>query len=230
MGIITSPSPVSPNLESDRQSPTSLKQSDNISFSEGCCTCCVGFIDIVNSTSLTAGLTRHQMSNYYSLFINWVTGIIGGYGGKLVKNTGDGLLFYFPPVGDSDIKTIRNCLNSAITLSILHPNVNTKFISESLPELSYRISLDYGEVSFARTVDSTTLDIFGTTVNLCAKINNVADPNTVVIGGDLYQVAKNLSGYDFQEVKKTISISDRAYPVYIVSEAKTIGEYLVVRR
>lgn len=200
-------------------------QPDNILFSEKSCTCCVGFIDMVDSTRITSGLTRGQMSKYYSLFINWVNGIIRGYGGKVVKNTGDGLLFYFILLGDSDINTVRNCLNSAITLSILHRNVNKKFISESLPDLNYRISLDYGEVSFAQTVDSTTPDIFSTTVNLCAKINKVAEPNKVIIGGDLYRIARNLSGYDFHEIKETISISNRAYPLYTVSEAKTIGEY-----
>lgn len=196
-------------------------QQDSIFFSEKSCMCCVGFVDMVDSTTITAGLTTRQMSKYYSLFINWVNGIIRGYGGKVVKNTGDGLLFYFILLGDSPIKTVRNCLNSAITLSILHRNVNKKFISESLPELNYRISLDYGEVSFAQTVDSTTLDIFSTTVNLCAKINKVADPNKVIIGGDLYRIARNLSGYDFHEIKETISISNRAYPLYTVSEAKT---------
>jgi len=176
---------------------------------------------MVDSTRITAGLPTHQMSKYYSLFINWVSGIIRGYSGKVVKNTGDGLLFYFTSLGDSPIKSVRNCINSAIRLSILHRNVNRKFISESLPELNYRISLDYGEVSFAQTVDSTTSDIFSTTVNLCAKINKVADPNKVIIGGDLYQIAKNLDDYVFQEVKETISIWNRAYPLYSVSEAKT---------
>jgi len=180
---------------------------------------------MVDSTRITAGLTTRQMSKYYSLFINWVSGVIRGYSGKVVKNTGDGLLFYFTSLGDSSIKTVRNCLNSALTLSILHRNVNRKFISELLPELNYRISLDYGEVSFAQTVDSTTLDIFSTTVNLCAKINKVAETNKVIIGGDLYRIAKNLSDYDFHEVKETISISNRAYPLYTVSEAKTIGDY-----
>ncbi|MDW0170145.1 MAG: adenylate/guanylate cyclase domain-containing protein, partial [Nitrososphaeraceae archaeon] len=89
-------------------------------------------------------------------------------------------------------------------------------------ELNYRISLDYGEVSFAQTVDSTTLDIFSTTVNLCAKINKVADPNKVIIGEDLYRIARNLSGYDFHEIKETISFSNRAYPLYTVSEAKLL--------
>jgi hypothetical protein len=48
----------------------------------------------------------------------------------------------------------------------------------------------------------------------------VADPNKVIIGGDLYQIAKNLDDYVFQEVKETISIWNRAYPLYSVSEAK----------
>jgi adenylate cyclase len=218
----------------ETQNPASLNmttnsdfasQRDNIFFSEKSRMCCVGFVDMVDSTRITAGLTTRQMSKYYSLFINWVSSIIGGHSGKVVKNTGDGLLFYFTSLDDSSIKTVRNCLDSAITLSILHRNVNRKFISELLPELNYRISLDYGEVSFAQTVDSTASDIFSTTVNLCAKINKVADPNKVIIGGDLYRIARNLSGYDFHELKETISISNRAYSLYTVSEAKTIAEY-----
>lgn len=220
MGIIETQGFPSLNISTNSDSAS---QPDNIFFSEKSCMCCVGFVDMIDSTRITAGLTTRQMSKYYTLFINWVSGIIGGYNGKVVKNTGDGLLFYFALLGDSPIKAVRDCLNSAITLSVLHHNVNSKFISELLPELNYRISLDYGEVSFAQTVDSTTSDIFSTTVNICAKINKVVEPNKVIIGGDLYRIAKNLSGYDFHEVKKAISISKRAYPLYTVSEAKTLN-------
>jgi len=222
MGIIETHESASLNMTTNSDS---AGQPDNIYFSEKSRMCCVGFVDIVDSTRITAGLTTHQMSKYYSLFINWVSGIISGYSGKVVKNTGDGLLFYFALLGDSPIKTVRNCLDSAITLSVLHRNINSKFISELLPELDYRISLDYGEVSFAQTIDSTTSDIFSTTVNICGKINKVVEPNKVIIGGDLYRIARNLSGYEFHEVKKTISISKRAYPLYTVSEAKLINDY-----
>jgi adenylate cyclase len=220
MGIIETQGFPSLNMSTNSDSAS---QPDNIFFSEKSCMCCVGFVDMIDSTRITAGLTTRQMSKYYTLFINWVSGIIGGYNGKVVKNTGDGLLFYFALLGDSPIKAVRDCLNSAITLSVLHHNVNSKFISELLPELNYRISLDYGEVSFAQTIDSTTSDIFSTTVNICAKINKVVEPNKVIIGGDLYRIARNLSGYDFHEVKKAISISKRAYPLYTVSEAKTFN-------
>ncbi len=221
MGIIETQDSPSLNMATNSDSAS---QQDNIFFSEKSRMCCVGFVDMVDSTRITAGLTTRQMSKYYSLFINWVSGIISGYSGKVVKNTGDGLLFYFDLRGDSPIKTVRNCLDSAITLSVLHRSINRKFISELLPELNYRISLDYGEVSFAQTVDSTTSDIFSTTVNICARINKVVEPNKVIIGGDLYRIARNLSGYDFHEVKKTISISKRAYPLYTVSEAKLISD------
>ena len=221
MGIIETQESASLNMTTNSDS---AGQPDNIYFSEKSCMCCVGFVDMVDSTRITAGLTTRQMSKYYSLFINWVSGIISGYSGKVVKNTGDGLLFYFALRGDSPIKIVRNCLDSAITLSVLHRSINRKFISELLPELNYRISLDYGEVSFAQTVDSTTSDIFSTTVNICARINKVVEPNKVIIGGDLYRIARNLSGYDFHEVKKTISISKRAYPLYTVSEAKLISD------
>jgi len=222
MGIIETQDSPSLNMATNSDSAS---QQDNIFFSEKSRMCCVGFVDMVDSTRITAGLTTRQMSKYYSLFINWVSGIISGYSGKVVKNTGDGLLFYFALRGDSPIKIVRNCLDSAITLSVLHRSINRKFISELLPELNYRISLDYGEVSFAQTVDSTTSDIFSTTVNICARINKVVEPNKVIIGGDLYRIARNLSGYEFHEVKKTISISKRAYPLYTVSEAKLINDY-----
>ena len=221
MGIIETQDSPSLNMATNSDSAS---QQDNIFFSEKSRMCCVGFVDMVDSTRITAGLTTRQMSKYYSLFINWVSGIISGYSGKVVKNTGDGLLFYFALRGDSPIKIVRNCLDSAITVSVLHRSINRKFISELLPELNYRISLDYGEVSFAQTVDSTTSDIFSTTVNICARINKVVEPNKVIIGGDLYRIARNLSGYDFHEVKKTISISKRAYPLYTVSEAKLISD------
>lgn len=225
MGITVKPTPPSPVMipESKIQGPSLVQEDNDISFSEGCCTCCVGFIDMVNSTRITVGLTRNQMSKYYCLFINWANAMVKGYGGRVVKNTGDGLLFYFPIIQESEnVSAVRQCLDCSIAMMRLQPNVNMKFRSELLPDLNYRISLDYGDVSLARTMDSREMDIFSPTVNICAKINNIAAPNTVVVGGDMYQISRNLSGYSFQQTKRTISVADQLYPVYSVSEAKSV--------
>lgn len=229
MGITLDPNGQILNQDSQRGFGINDQSSggDQLTISDDSSTCCVGVIDIVNSTRITSRLSIHKMGEFYSLFINWVAAVIKGYGGRVVKNTGDGLLFYFPVDKNSaDLKGIRDCLNCSIALTMLHPNINSKFRSESLPELNYRISLDYGEVSFATTGDGAAPDIFSVTVNICMKINEIAAPNTVIAGGDLYQVSKHLVGYSFHDAKKTLSIANRPYPTYYVAESKTVLPYI----
>ena len=67
-----------------------------ISFEEISQNYCVGVVDVVNSTQNIARLSKKQASTFYSVFLNTVGYIIQNNGGKVVKNTGDGILFYFP--------------------------------------------------------------------------------------------------------------------------------------
>lgn len=197
-----------------------IEDAKNIIFSKDCSTCCVGVIDIVGSTRIAAHLDREKVSKYYSLFINWTAAVVRGFCGKVVKNTGDGLLFYFASEQrPGDIKTIQQCLDCSIVLSQLHDAVNAKFRAESLPSIDYRISLDYGEVYFAKMLGSSDPDIFGTTVNICTKINGLAFPNTIVVGGDLYRVSRDFNRYIFHETKSILSIGTQPYPVYTLFEA-----------
>ena len=63
-----------------------------------------------------------------------------------------------------------------------------------MPNLSYRISADYGRVEVARSQSSPdTDDLFGSTMNVCAKINSMASVNGMVIGSDLYYITKKFS-------------------------------------
>jgi len=77
--------------------------------------------------------------------------------------------------------------------------VNGSMHDAGLPSVSYRISADYGTVMLAKSVTASSDDIFGPTVNICAKINRKADPNSMIIGNDLYQNVKNIQGYSFKQ-------------------------------
>ena len=95
-----------------------------------------------------------------------------------------------------------------------------------MPDLSYRISADYGRVEVATSLTSATEDLFGSTVNLCAKINSKAEPNSMVIGNDLYQITKTSCGddYNFNKIDE-YPIGDNSinhqYSIYsIVSKEK----------
>ena len=62
----------------------------------------VGVVDVVNSTQNIAQLSRDNASTYYSVFLNTVGYVIQNNGGKIVKNIGDGILFYFPKYATID--------------------------------------------------------------------------------------------------------------------------------
>jgi class 3 adenylate cyclase len=61
---------------------------------------------------------------------------------------------------------------------------------------------------------SSCKDIFGPTVNLCAKLNRIAKPNSLVIGSDMHQIVKKSRKYKFNEVDELQSTLKQDYPVY----------------
>jgi hypothetical protein len=94
--------------------------------------------------------------------------------------------------------------------------------------LSYRISADYGRVEIAKSLTSTSEDLFGLAVNLCAKINSRAEPNGMVIGNSLYQVTNTTFDdlYHFNKIDGySIDNSNNKYSVYsIISKDKNSND------
>jgi two-component system, OmpR family, response regulator ChvI len=109
---------------------------------------------------------------------------------------------------------------------LAHDTINSKLKSENLPSVSYRISADYGRVEVATSVSSKGEDLFGSTMNICAKINLMAEPNGVVIGGDLYQIVRSFNfsnDYEFNGVKGYSVGFKSPYSVYAVLAKNRIG-------
>jgi class 3 adenylate cyclase len=150
---------------------------------------CVCFIDIVNSTLVTAGLTDAQISKYYSLFLNAMATIATNFGAKIIKNAGDCLICYFPQTFDaSKLLPLSDSLECFMTMIDAWRPINSILKSEGLPPVNYRLSADYGEVEIAQSITLKGDDLFGSTMNLCAKINSKSAENGLVIGNNLYKV------------------------------------------
>ncbi|HEX5187349.1 MAG TPA: hypothetical protein VMS35_07635 [Nitrososphaeraceae archaeon] len=83
------------------QSDSSTKSNDQINFINYTQYYFVGIIDIINSTEETSKLTNlNKLRKYYSLFLNTMSSIISSCNGKIVKNVGDNLFYYFPRTSD----------------------------------------------------------------------------------------------------------------------------------
>jgi two-component system, OmpR family, response regulator ChvI len=199
---------------------------EEIRFTGNSHSCCVCFIDVVDSTKITTiEITDpEKMKRFYSIFINTMAAIARNFGANVIKNTGDSLIYYFPETVDSpnNLPAFRNVFECGLTMISINPIVNTKLQKEDgLPNLSYRISADYGRVEVATSLTSESEDLFGPTVNLCAKINSKAEPNEMVIGDNLYQVTKNLCDDDYNFRKRDeYPINDNSinqYSVYSIT-------------
>jgi two-component system, OmpR family, response regulator ChvI len=129
---------------------------EEISFLDRSMNCCIGFVDMVNSTKVTAEIfDRQKVGQYYSVFINTMAIMAKNYGAKIVKNAGDALIFYFPdssdPANEAAFKDAFECFT---TMILARDIINAKLHSVNLPSVSYRISADYGRVEFATSTSS----------------------------------------------------------------------------
>jgi len=201
-----------------------LKESlyEEISFSGSYKSCCVGIVDIINSTNTTTKLVNEKLCRYYSIFLNAMAVIVTEFDGIVVKNIGDSLLYYFPKTSESiNRSAFIDMLECSIAMIESHAIINQMMCEENLPVVDYRISIDYGNVMIAKSSNSLNEDIFGSTVNLCAKMNPMATPNSIVIGGDLHQIIKNFPGYNFNLIKGYSSGLKLDYPIYSILHNKT---------
>lgn len=190
-----------------------------ISFEEIYQNYCVGIVDVVNSTKIVSKLSQEKACIYYSVFLNTIGYIAENHGAKVVKNIGDGVLFYFPKHSSKSLRRALDCTTKMLEASEM---INKIFQEKKMPKIQYRISLDYGPLMIANYMTSSTKDIFGPTVNLCAKVNHIAKPDGIVIGSDMYQIVKKSKQYIFTEVGELPSAFKQDYPVYSVDLAEKV--------
>jgi len=189
---------------------------DNIiSFEEIYQNYAVGIVDVVNSTRIISRLSQEKACLYYSVFLNTIGYIAQSHGAMVVKNIGDGILFYFPKNSAKSLECAIECSAKMLEASEM---INKIFLERKIPKIRYRISLDYGPLMIAKYMTSSCKDIFGPTVNLCAKLNRIAKPNCLVIGSDMYQIVKKSRKYRFNEVDGLQSTLKQDYPVYSVEK------------
>ena len=204
-------------------SSRNISDKEEISFSSKAESYCVSFVDIVNSTNITAQISHtEKIGKYYSIFINTMATLARDYGAKITKNAGDSLIYYFPKTADSANKAaFIDVIECGLTMISAGTVLNTKMHEEGLPSIDYRISADYGRVGIVRSAISQNDDLYGPTINICSKINYKASPNQIVIGGDLYQIIKSFSyhrhDYRFKSVGEYFVAFKQKYPVYSVS-------------
>ncbi|MDH5664982.1 MAG: adenylate/guanylate cyclase domain-containing protein [Nitrosopumilus sp.] len=176
---------------------------------------CVGFVDIVGSTKISREIEPRDCGLLYEIFLNSMSKILKKFNGSVIKNVGDGLLFYFPKYSHSNnIQELNSCLECLLCLIESRDQICELLKKENLPVLDYRVSVDYGSVIIMKSNTSSYIDILGIPVNMCAKINHLADKNGIIIGDDFFQIIKENKKYRYVSKKGYPMGLTETYPVY----------------
>jgi class 3 adenylate cyclase len=189
-----------------------------VSFSGNTQSYCIGMVDMVNSTKITHQMSNEKRVQYYEIFLNSMGKIVNRFGGIVIKNIGDSLLYYFPESSKHKRKYgFMSCLEANLAMIEQHKTISNQLLEKALPVLDYRISSDYGPCAQMRHSGSASHDLIGPPVNMCSKINRSAAVNGVIIGSDLYEVVKDIDEYEFKKAGDCSIGLKHSYPLYKVT-------------
>jgi CheY-like chemotaxis protein/class 3 adenylate cyclase len=167
-----------------------IKNNDQINFINYTQNYCVGIIDIINSTKETSKLTTpNKMRKYYSLFLNTMSSIINSCNGKIVKNVGDNLFYYFPKTSDeTNESAFHDVFECGMRMFLSRAMLDRLLSEHALLPINYRVYMDYGKVEIALSANSKDVDLFGSVVNDCSKMSIMVPSNEVGVGKKLYDI------------------------------------------
>ena len=185
----------------------------------------VMYIDLVNSTNITLSLPEEKVVKLITSFAQEMAYTVTQFGGYMLKFVGDAVLAYFNAdnalVYPAD--NIVNCAKSMIR--VLNEAINPVLNENDYPTLSAKIGIDAGENMIVRYGSDKTkshVDILGASMNMAAKIQNMAEPNEILIGGDVYarvhpetQKIFNKKILDNSKWKYHNRKTGKIYPIYV---------------
>ena len=182
---------------------------------------CIGIVQMCESAIITNSLHRTKIMKYYETFLNSMSRVLSKYDANVMKNTGDGLYYYFPRTVRADKQYgFMSCAECGIELIDMHDELNMHLSKIDLPPVNYRVSSDYGQVVMMKSNKSLSIDMIGAPISICTKIIQKCPENEFVIGNELQEIIKVFNDYTLEEMKgykleigydyKTFSVSRRS--------------------
>lgn len=142
-------------------------------------------IDLVGSTRLATTLPTATYAQMIDVYVTEAANMVALFRGHVLKFTGDGLLAFFPGLGPNTQNDLGiDCALSLTTL--VDDGLNPELERVGLPALRVRLGLDHGQAA-VRVLGSPATkrhaDLIGEVVNLACKVQGLAAPGGVCIGG-----------------------------------------------
>ena len=145
----------------------------------------VMFCDLQGSTALSQQLDPEDLRDVIRSYQDVCAGAVSSYEGYIAKYLGDGLLVYFgyPQAHEDDP---QRAVRSGLTILEDMDQLNTKLRADKGLDLAVRIGVHTGLVVAGEMGGGDTLEalaIVGETPNIAARLQDEANPDSIVISG-----------------------------------------------
>src|SRR5215831_11436021 len=174
----------------------------------------VMFCDLVGSTGIAAQLDAEEWHDLVGAYLDAASAAVTEMGGHVAKKLGDGLmaLFGYPVAQENDAE---RAARAALSIQRALAEVSRNNAGTGKPALSARIGIETGPV----VVDAAG-EIYGDAPNTAARVQALADPETVVVTA---QVQRQIAGLFVAEERGSHQLKGLPEPVTLFRLVQASG-------
>jgi class 3 adenylate cyclase len=170
----------------------------------------VMFVDLIGSTALSARLDPEELRDIIGAYHRRCAEVITSSGGFVAKYLGDGVLAYFgyPQAHEEDAER-------AVRAGLALLEALAKLDAGQATSLQVRVGIAAGLVVVGDLLGEGTAEeqaVIGGTPNLAARLQRLAEPNTVVIADNTRRMLGGL--FDYRDLG-TLPVAGIDYPVHV---------------
>ena len=172
------------------------------------------YVDIDGSTKLTQSVPPAKLALILQLFSQEMTLVVSNYGGYVLKFVGDAVIALFPAEYNAE-NACSNALECGrMMMEAVSKGINPVLVSHNLPELTIKVSIEYGEVLvvlYGKSLEKSYIDIIGSSISMAAKMLAFAQSGKIVVGMRARDILGE-KGKDLQEVNDPMWIMTTRRP------------------
>ncbi|TME79298.1 MAG: zinc-ribbon domain-containing protein, partial [Chloroflexi bacterium] len=147
------------------------------------------FADVVGSTALGEQLDPERLRSVLSSWFSVASAAVEAWGGTVEKFIGDAVVgaFGVPVIREDDA---ARALHAALDMLDRLPGLNERFSQQHDVRLAIRVGVNTGEVIAPRATKPGEPLVAGDAVNVAARLQQDAEPGTVLVGERTYLAAR----------------------------------------
>lgn len=147
------------------------------------------FADVHGFTALAEQLDFETVSDLIKSIWKRLDAVIAEHGGYIDKHMGDGVMAVWgaPYAGDQDAE---QAVTAALALQTALRDLVVNSLAPGATQLRLRVGVNSGQVFAGYLGNRDEYTVIGDTVNVASRFEQMAEPGTVVIGGNTFRLVR----------------------------------------